>query len=142
MRVDEQVQRIREMLYEYNGRGTAAPYENVVLLLDAGSGGQASAIAQELCKDWKDSQGQTHPGIYDEDHDFSRRWAENYPHAVSGCLKFIEPRKFRNSLFEAAKVLVPLGAIKFSPPCPKHDILVFDDGTERKLSKAEMASLI
>ena len=35
-----------------------------------------------------------------------------------------------------------MGAIKFAPACPKYDILVLDDGTERKLSKAEQASLI
>lgn len=142
MRVDEQVSRLREMIYEYNGKENIAPYENVTVLIDGGAGGQASAITQELAKDWTDSNGKTHPGIYDEDNEYCVRWAEAYPHCVKGCLKVVEPRKYRNALFEAAKLLVPQGGIKFAPQCPKHDILVLDDGTERKLSKAEQASLI
>lgn len=70
------------------------------------------------------------------------RWAEPFPACVSGCLKVVEPKKYRNLMFESTKLLVPMGAIKFPPSCPKYDILVLDDGTERKLSKAEMASLI
>lgn len=142
MRIDEQVQRLREMIYEYNGRDNIVPYENVMVLLDAGVGGQSSAIAQELAKDWTDSSGHMHPGIYDENNEYSVRWAEPYRKCIRGSLKIVEPRKYRNLMFEAAKVLVPQGAIKFPPPCPKYDTLVFDDGTERKLSKAEQASLI
>ena len=142
MRVEEQVARLREMIYDYNGRENFLPYEHVTVLLDAGSGGQASAIEQLLAQDWVDGSGHTHPGIYDADNEFSVRWAEPYPNCVRGCLKVVEPRKYRNALFEAAKLLVPQGAIKFSPPCPKYDTLVLDDGTERKLGKAEQASLI
>ena len=34
MRVEEQVKRIQQLLYEYNGRDKVAPYENVTLLID------------------------------------------------------------------------------------------------------------
>lgn len=107
-----------------------------------GVGGQSSAIAQELAKDWIDEQGKTHRGIYDADNEYSVRWAEPYPQCIKGCLKLLEPKKYRNAMFEAAKLLVPQGAIKFAPGCPKYDILVMDDGTEQKLNKAEQASLI
>ena len=142
MKIEEQAQRIRELLFEYNGKENVAPYENVTLLIDLGTGGQAPAIMQELCKDWTDAKGHIHPGVYDENDESSRRWAETYPHAISGCLIGVEPRKYRNQLFEATKALVPSGYVKFSPPCPKFDTLVLDDGTERKLSKNEQASLI
>lgn len=141
MRIDEQVSRIRQLIMYYNGY-KAAPYEKVTVLLDAGVGGQASAIAQELCKDWTDERGSHHHGIYDENHEFSTRWAEGYKDCIPGTLKLIEPRKFRNDLFAAAKVLVPQGIIKFPVNCPKYDVLVLDDGTERKLGKGEMASMI
>ena len=142
MRLDEQTQRIRELIYEYNGRDKVPYYENVTLLIDAGVGGQAPAIVQELCKDWVDSEGKTHPGIKDEDNADSVRWAESYPRAVKGCLKIVEPRKYRNTMFESTKLLVPQKLIRFSPPCPKFDTLVLDDGTEHKLSKRELSSLI
>jgi len=142
MRVEEQVNRLREMIWEYNGRENIIPYENITVLLDNGSGGQASAICQLLAQDWTDQNGAVHPGIFDENNEYSVRWAEPYPHCIKGSLKLVEPRKYRNALFEAAKLLVPQGGIKFAPPCPKHEFLVLDDGTERKLSKKERASLI
>ena len=111
-------------------------------MLDAGVGGQAPAIAQELCKDWIDSRGIVHPGIYDEESPDMLRWVESFPHAVSGSMKLIEPRKYRNAFFEATKKLVPLGYIKFSPRTPKHDILVLENGTEKKLCKTELNALI
>lgn len=142
MRLDEQVQRLRELIYEFNGKEKVAPYEHVKVLIDAGAGGQAPSIAQELCKDWIDEKGNKHPGIYDENNEFMRGWSEAFPHAVPGCLMLVEPRKYRNALFEAGKALVPLGVVKFSPPCPKGDILVLDDGTNYKLEKKKLNSLI
>ena len=142
MRIDEQVQRLRQLIYEYNGRDKVYPYENVTVLIDSGAGGQAPAIAQELCKDWKDSRGITHPGLYDEDSEDMRRWAESFPHAVGGSLHLMEPSRYRNQFFESAKKLIPLGDIKFPPRAPKGDFIVLDDGTERKLNKPELSSLI
>lgn len=142
MRLDEQANRLREMIYEYNGRENTNPYNNVVVLMDAGTGGQAPALAQELCKDWCDSKGKKHFGIYDEESEDMKRWSEAYPHAIPGVLKLIEPRKYRNDLFESTKTMVASGYIKFPPTCPKYDMLVLDDGTERRLSKSEQESLI
>ena len=34
MRIDEQVQRLRQLIYEYNGRDKVYPYENVTVLID------------------------------------------------------------------------------------------------------------
>lgn len=108
-----------------------------------GIGGQSSSICQELAKPWTDENGKTHPGIYDEDNEYSVLWSEPYrKECVSGCLKMVEPSKFRNAMFEAAKLLVPQGGIKFSPMCPKYDTLVLDDGTEKKLTKEELNALI
>ena len=147
MRIEEQVDRLRQMIYEYNGRDQVAPYENVTLLLDAGSGGQGSAIAQYICQDWVDANGVKHPGLYDENSEYMRLWAEKYPHAVSGHMLFLEPSKYRTAMFEATKNLVGSGHIVFPPSCPKTDILVVstndsEEGEEKRLSRAEMASLI
>jgi len=70
-----------------------------------------------------------------------KRWKESYPDAIGGSLHLIEPNKYRNAMFEATRILVPGGFIKFPPACPKAGVLVLEDGTERKLSKAEEASL-
>lgn len=142
MRLDEQVTRLRQLIYEFNGRDSVAPYEHVKVLIDGGAGGQAPALCQELCKDWIDDKGIKHPGLYDENNEFMKVWAEAFPHAVPGSLLIVEPRKYRNALFEAGKALVPLGCVKFPPQCPKNDVLVLDDGTNYKLEKLKLNSLI
>lgn len=145
MKIEEQVDTIRKLLYEYNGRDKVAPYENVTLILDNGIGGQSSSIAQYLCKPWVDEYGKEHPGIYDENDEYSVLWAEPYTQkkkCIAGCLKLVEPSKYRNDMFEAAHLLVPQGSIKFPPKCPKYDTLVLDDGTEKKLTSQEMNALI
>lgn len=142
MRIDEQVQCLREIIYRFNGYNKAVPYENVTVLIDAGAGGNASAIAQLLCQEWTDKNGSKHPGLYDEDSPDMLRWAEAFPTAKPGSLKLLEPVRYRNLFFEAASRLISLGDIKFPCRAPKSDTLVLDDGTEYKLTKEELASLI
>ena len=140
MRIDEQVQCLREIIQRFNGRNVA--YDHVTVLIDAGSGGNAAAIAQLLCQDWVDQNGNKHPGLYDEDSPDMVRWAEAFPNARPGSLKLMEPVKYRNLFFEAAGRLISLGDIKFPCRAPKNDTIVLDDGTEYKLTKEELASLI
>jgi hypothetical protein len=40
------------MIYEYNGRDKVPPYENIMLLVDAGAGGQPYPAIQQLMKSW------------------------------------------------------------------------------------------
>lgn len=150
MRLDEQVQRLREIIYEYNGRGKFPLYDNVDVYMDSGVGGQAPALAQELVKDWKDSKGVVHPGLIDENSEDMMRWGEAFPHAVKGHFHLLEPSKYRRSFFEAAKEEVAAGNIKFCPQAPRGSTLIVDVGLstgkphpeERQLGKVEMASLI
>lgn len=110
-------------------------------------GGQASAIAQDLCKDWTDDNGVTHPGLYDENFPDMVRWAEKYPNAIPGVLTMVEPSKYRTAMFDAVRTLVPVGDIIFAPEDPRDDILMIPDGktgvdVPRKLGRAEKESLI
>ena len=113
----------------------------------AGLGGQSSAIAQELCKDWTDDNGVTHPGLYDEEFPDMVRWAEKSPRAVTGVLKMLEPNKYRTAMFEAVRVLAPMGDLIFAAEDPKDDFLLIPNeetgqDDSRKLSRKEKESLI
>lgn len=150
MRLDEQVDKIRSMLYDYNGRDKGTPYENVMLLADLGMAGQAPALAQELVKDWKDANGVQHPGITDENCEDMVRWTEKFPHAVKEHMRLLEPRALRNKFFEAMKEEMPAGHIKLPVEAPKFDVLVLEDvdekgritRTEKKLGKDEIAAMV
>ena len=147
MTIEEQVQRLREIIYYWNGGDRVPTYDNVKVFLDNGLGGQSSAIAQELCKDWMDDQGNTHPGLVDEDFPDMVRWAEKYPNAVTGVLKMLEPNKYRSMMFDAVRVLAPMGDLIFPPEDPKEDYLLIPNeetglDDSRKISRAERDSLI
>ena len=147
MTIDEQVQRLRELIYYWNGGDRIPAYDNVKVFLDAGLGGQSSAVAQELCKDWIDSEGKKHPGLCDENFPDMVRWAEKYPNAVKGVLTLLEPNKYRSAMFDAVRVLAPMGDLIFAPEDPKEDYLyLFNEETgqdePRKIGQAERESLI
>lgn len=147
MTIEEQVQRLREIIYYWNGGDRIPAYDNVKVFLDNGLGGQSSAIAQELCKDWTDENGKTHPGLVDEEFEDMVRWAEKYPNAVTGVLRMLEPNKYRSSMFDAVRVLAPMGDLVFAAEDPKEDYLLIpneETGQDeaRKLSRAERESLI
>ena len=150
MRLDEQVAKMRSMIYDYNGREKGTPYENVMVLLDAGVGGQAPSLAQELVKDWVDENGVPHFGITDETYPDMVRWSEAFPHAVKEHFRLLEPRALRNKFFEAMREEIPSGHVRMTVAAPKFDILVIegvdDKGKayreEKKLGKDEMAAMI
>lgn len=51
MTIEEQVKRLREIIYYWNGGDRVPCYDNVKVFLDNGTGGNAATFAQELCKD-------------------------------------------------------------------------------------------
>jgi len=150
MRLDEQLAKLRSMIWDYNGREKGTPYENIMVLVDAGSGGQAPSLAQELVKDWQDEAGITHPGITDETCKDMERWGEAFPHAIKEHFRLLEPRTYRNSFFESMKEEIPAGHIRMTVEAPKFDILVIDKEDEKgrvyreekKLGKDELAAMI
>lgn len=150
MPLNEQVDKLRELLYEYNGREKIPAYENIMYLMDNGTGGNAAYIAQELVKDWQDKKGLRHPGIIDETNDDMVRWGEKFPHAIQERCRLLEPRVYKNQFFEAMKEEVTTGHIKFPPETPKNDILVYEVEDEKgrtirqekKLSKEEVSALV
>jgi hypothetical protein len=131
MTSEEQVQRIREMIYEYNGRDRVPPYENIMLLVDAGAGGQPYPAIQELMKSWTDKNGIKHPGLYDETDDACKVWQRDTPAAagaVKGHMRVLNPRRYRNDFFIAAKTVIPSGCIIFPIDQPKEDEITCDWG--------------
>jgi hypothetical protein len=131
MTSDEQVQRVREMIYEYNGRDKVPPYDNIMLMIDAGAGGQPYPAIQELMKPWVGKDGVKHPGLYDETDDACKMWQRSIPeatNAVRGHMRIINPRRYRNDLFTAARALIPGGYVIFPIDDPKDDDITCEWG--------------
>ena len=150
LRTEEQLEWIRKIIVAYNGYGdSAVNYDNLDLLIDAGSGGGGRTYSERLWEDWVDKNGKTHRGLYDKnDEDSARVVPIKHPHALP-AQHLIEPRKYRNDMFEALSLLITNDQIKFPMELPRDGmvttVLKDSDGEEvtsrRKLHPEEIRAL-
>lgn len=110
MRTPEQVEHIKQMLLDYNGK-EAADYENVTLLIDSGAGGGGHIIADNFMEDWIDSRGINHKGMIDKKE--SSDYLNQFPNAVDK-LKLLSPKKYKSEMFDALVEMLGLDLISFT----------------------------
>jgi len=110
MRTPEQVELVKQMLLDYNGK-SSADYENLEILgIDAGSGGGGVNIADYFMEEWVDKQGNKHRGLIDKIESID--YVSKFPNAVDK-LKLISPQKYKKQLFEALIEMMNLDLISF-----------------------------
>lgn len=111
MRTPEQIEEIKQMLINYNGKGFA-DYENIdYLLIDAGAGGGGALISDYFMEDWKDKNGIVHRGLIDKVE--CAEHVRQYPNAIDK-LKLVSPKKYRTEMFDDFIELLNLGLIEFT----------------------------
>ena len=110
MRTPEQVDLVKQMILDYNGK-QAADYENLEILgIDSGSGGAGVNIADYFMEDWIDKQGNKHKGLIDKIE--SADYISKFPNAIDK-LKLVSPQKYKKHLFEALIEMINLDLISF-----------------------------
>lgn len=140
MRTPEQIEYIKQMIIDYNGKGFA-DYENIDIIgIDSGAGGAGVNIADYFMEDWIDKQGNLHRGLIDKEE--SKEYVSKFPNAVNK-LKLISPKKYRTEMFDDFIELLNLGLIEFTdtydlkgyimlPIEGKEDIEEYDEETKQK----------
>lgn len=125
MRTPEQIQLIKQMILDYNGK-LSADYENIsALLIDSGAGGGGKNIADDFMEDWFDSHGNQHKGLIDKIE--SADYVSKFPNAVDK-LKLMNPKKYKNEMFDALVELLGLDLISFTEEYDmKGHIILFED---------------
>lgn len=125
MRTPEQVEYVKQMLLDYNGKN-AADYENIsALLIDSGAGGGGHIIADYFMEDWFDAQGNKHRGLIDKIE--GADYVSKYPNAVDK-LKLLSPKKYKNEMFDALIEMLGLGLISFTDEYDlKGHLVLFDE---------------
>lgn len=120
MRTPEQINYIKRMILDYNGKGFA-DYENIdCILIDSGSGGGGKLIADYFVEDWEDNQNRNHKGLIDEVE--YEELSYRYPNAVNK-LKLISPKKYRTEMFDALIEMLNLGLIELTETYDNKDFL-------------------
>lgn len=134
MRIPDQVKKFQDLLLIYNGSDMKnLDYENVLAIVcDSGAGGQmVGGVADYMLADWVGFDGETHRGIIDKQHKANETAIIAYPNAID-IMKLVNPKAFRNEIFDAAERMVKLGVVTFPADYDGKDELVRieDDGTE------------
>lgn len=111
MRTPEQVDHVKQMILDYNGKGFA-DYENIdCLMIDSGSGGAGVNIADYFMEDWVDNQGHKHKGMIDKVE--SEEYVRKFPNALDK-IKLVSPKKYRTEMYDAMIEMLNLGLIEFT----------------------------
>lgn len=147
MRMPEQVEAFKDILLRYNGNELgAADYENIeAVICDSGAGGQmVGGISDYLLADWHDAPGNKHKGLIDAMHKANETAVVEFPDAVD-IMRLVDPRRYRNDLFDAAEKITKLGVVHFPEEYEGRDFIttIGDDGAENtiQLSLEEQISL-
>lgn len=111
MRTPEQVEHVKHMILDYNGKGFA-DYENIdCLLIDSGSGGAGVNIADYFMEDWADNKGHSHRGMIDKVE--SEDYIKKFPNALDK-IKLVSPKRYRTEMYDAMIEMLNLGLIEFT----------------------------
>lgn len=147
MRIPDQVKKFQDLLLTYNGNDKKKlDYENIIAVVcDSGAGGQmVGGVSDYMLADWVGSDGEIHRGIIDKQHKANETAIMAYPNAVD-VMKLVNPRAYRNEIFDAAERMVKLGVVTFPTDYDGKDeiISIEDDGTETRyrLSMEEQLAL-
>ena len=144
IRTPEQIEHVKQMLLDYNGKNSA-DYENIEsLYIDSGAGGGGVLIADYFMEDWEDSQKKLHRGLIDKIE--SEEHVYKFPNAIDK-LKLISPQKYKKIMFEALIEMINLDLIDFPESYDGKDYIYLrnkESGEDKKynLSFDEKISLI
>lgn len=110
--IPNQIAILRQTILDYNGDGNEF-YSNILgIYIDAGAGGQASAIADTLMEDWVDDNGNVHRGLVDSSYDSGV--GKNFPNAVKDVLHIVKPAEYKSLMFENLIEMANGNHIKFT----------------------------
>lgn len=138
LRTPEQLEMLRRTLAAYNGHNT--PYTKLNFYIDAGSGGAGRHYGDLLLSDFT-LNGQTYPGIYDEDDENSRTQRNLRSATALPGLHLMEPVKFKSLMYGALSDMMSNELIDLPPALPVSGEIEID-GELKQLTTEEKRALI
>lgn len=139
MRTPEQVQKLKQLILDYNGDGVD-DYTNISnIFIDAGSGGAGVNIADYLMEDWYEEghegeQKYLHRGLIDKEQ--SSDYVKKFPNAVDK-IKLLPPTMYKSIIYEAAIEMMRLDLIDFTAEYDNKGYLTMLDIDEKEMAKAK-----
>lgn len=141
--MNEQLKIIQKQMIRYNG-DNAPEWENIQFYVDAGAGGQAMSMFDQLMDDWVDEKGVKHRGIIDPVHKQYETARKKYPLAMP-IVHMIDPQPYKKLLYGAVQEMCMLNLIKFTDYDGKDQLSFINKDGEietHELSKDEKMALV
>lgn len=123
----EQIDRVRELMVQYNGYGNP-DYQNIKrFFIDAGSGGGATQILDFLFNDFyeyghDDELDYKHKGMIDKEYPYCEPYIKRYPNAVD-IISLLEPSKYKTLIYTALVEMIDQDLISFTADYDYHGYL-------------------
>lgn len=108
--VTNQLEKIKELLVKYNGV-SYAEWENIILMIDSGSGGGGQFYGDFLCEDFTTKDGVKHRGLIDKEE--MKEYVTRFPNAYN-ALRLMSPSKMKVTMFNNALEMLNLNLISFT----------------------------
>jgi len=140
MRSTEQLDRVHELMLDYNINGDEK-YSKLHLSIDPGSGGGGRIYADFLIQEWQDKFGMWHHGIYDEDDETSKNEAVKFPKALPGILDLPSAQKYKNEMFGALSEMTQEDLVIWPKSLPTNGKIEID-GRTITLNPEEIRALV
>lgn len=137
MRTPEQIDKLKELILDYNGDGVD-DYTNIhALFIDAGSGGGGVNICDYLMENWyeKGHEGDKkylHKGLIDKIE--SADYVKKFPEAVDK-IKLLSPTTYKSVIYEAAIEMMRLDLVDFTAEYDNKGYLTMIDIDDKELKK-------
>lgn len=129
MRTPEQIEYIKQLIIDYNGKGVA-DFENLsALMIDSGAGGGGVNIADYFMEDWVDKDNRNRRGLIDKE--VSSDYVGKFPNAVDK-LRLISPQKYKRDMFEALIEMMNLGLITFTEEYDMKGFIMIPENQEKE----------
>jgi hypothetical protein len=141
--MNEQIKIIQKQMLRYNG-DKAAEWENIQFYIDAGAGGQALSVCDQLLDDWVDDKGIKHRGIIDAVHKQYETARKKYPLAMP-IVHLIDPQPYKKIIYTAVQEMCMLNLIKFTEYDGKDELSYINENGEietHELNKEEKLALL
>ena len=141
--MNEQLKIIQKQMIRYNG-DNAPEWENIQFYVDAGAGGQAMSMFDQLMDDWFDDKGVKHRGIIDPVHKQYETARKKYPLAMP-IVHMIDPQSYKKIIYSAVQEMCMLNLIKFTDYDGKDQLSFIGKNGEietHELNKEEKLALV
>lgn len=139
LRTPEQVECLKQLILDYNGKNQEDYINIETLIIDAGTGGSGINIGDYLMEDWYEkgyigNSKYLHRGLIDKE--FSQDYVKKFPNA-DNKIKLVQPTTYKSEMYEALIQMMEQDLISFTETYDNKSYLTMLDVDQKRFDAAK-----